>query len=263
LHPLSVDNKISYTESSSDEAFSVGTSSDISSRVSRSVDFSKRRKKLIVKKNNTSIYPFSIKNPKIFIQPTGGPGKNNEGNYIGGGTLEERESTQIEYKQNFYSYDDQVKNICGFLNSVEGGKLIYGVSDNRVVYGISLNEKEIDSLKQFISNKIKCCIFPLIMVGFYNVYFKPVVDQNNVQFKFEDRLLYIVEITVKPGLTDQVYSCKTENGDEVIVIRQINSNSCLPLNKKEEVNKSLNHLRKQKERLERLEELRSKITIKR
>eukprot|EP01130_Rhizamoeba_saxonica_P014912 TRINITY_DN658_c0_g1_i4.p1 TRINITY_DN658_c0_g1~~TRINITY_DN658_c0_g1_i4.p1 ORF type:complete len:196 (+),score=31.69 TRINITY_DN658_c0_g1_i4:160-747(+) len=50
---------------------------------------------------------------------------------------------------------DYGRTVCGFLNSGEGGKLIFGIHDDGTVQGIVLNREERDHARLLYDNQIK------------------------------------------------------------------------------------------------------------
>ena len=100
--------------------------------------------------------------------------------------------------------DELKRQFCGFLNA-EGGRIYIGIDDNRIVRGISLNEKEIDILGNELVNYTYNFYPPLRLENKIRVDFIPIKDKKNKNIKG----LFVIKIIVKQGDPTKLYSlCK-------------------------------------------------------
>ncbi len=91
-----------------------------------------------------------------------------------------------------------------FLNS-EGGRIFWGVRDNRTVSGIVLNSSDRDEIRRVVGEKLTS-IKPSIAPTAYKIEFHPVRDENNI---LEN--LYVVEMAIpRPNNTDLYFTGKDE-----------------------------------------------------
>ena len=89
--------------------------------------------------------------------------------------------------------------VSAFLNT-EGGILFYGIKDNGVVEGISLNRKQRDQFCLALDSNFQK-FNPQITHDDYQITFKPIKDKN---FKVVEDL-YVIEVRVNKGKKDSLY----------------------------------------------------------
>ena len=119
------------------------------------------------------------------------------------------EDNQTEYKNYSFPFTkilkEQIKRqICGFLNS-QGGRIFIGISDDKIVNGISMNYHERDAISNDIIN-LTYDFYPKCRT-YINVNFIPIKNINDNKY-IEN--LYIIKIIVSQGETKQLYSCTTK-----------------------------------------------------
>ena len=102
--------------------------------------------------------------------------------------------------------DELKRQFCGFLNA-EGGRIYIGIDDNRIVKGISLNEKEIDILGNELVNYTYNFYPPLRLENKIRVDFIPIKDKKNKNIKG----LFVIKIIVKQGDPKKLYSLNKDN----------------------------------------------------
>jgi len=91
-----------------------------------------------------------------------------------------------------------------FLNS-EGGRIFWGVRDNRTVAGIILNTSERDEIRRVVGEKLTS-IKPSIAPTAYRIEFHPVSDENTIVEN-----LFVVEMAIpRPTSTDLYFTGKDE-----------------------------------------------------
>lgn len=91
-----------------------------------------------------------------------------------------------------------------FLNS-EGGRIFWGVRDNRTVSGIVLNPSERDEIRRVVGEKLTS-IKPPVAPTAYKIEFHPVRDENSIVEN-----LYVVEMAIpRPNSTDLYFTGKDE-----------------------------------------------------
>jgi predicted HTH transcriptional regulator len=91
-----------------------------------------------------------------------------------------------------------------FLNS-EGGRIFWGVRDNRTVSGIVLNASQRDEIRRVVGEKLTG-IRPPIAPTAYKIEFHPVRDENDIVEN-----LYVVEMAIpRPNNTDLYFTAKDE-----------------------------------------------------
>ena len=119
------------------------------------------------------------------------------------------EDKQIEYKNYSFPFTkilkEQIKRqICGFLNS-QGGRIFIGISDDKVVNGISMKYHERDIITNEIVN-LTYDFYPKCRT-YIDVNFIPIKNINDNKYI---KNLFIIKIIVSQGETNQLYSCTTK-----------------------------------------------------
>ena len=114
------------------------------------------------------------------------------------------EDVQIEYKNFSFPFNDKhkeefKKQICAFLNS-KGGRIFIGITDDKIVNGISLNYHEKDKNTNDIVN-LTYDFYPKCRT-YVDVCFIPIKSKDNKYIKN----LYVIKIIVSQGETNQLYS---------------------------------------------------------
>ena len=127
--------------------------------------------------------------------------------FIEGEFLQFDESQNIEYKNYFWPFDDELvhnlkKQFCGFLNSI-GGRLYIGVKDNKQVIGLKLSHKEQDIIKLALINYTKEFYPECRDTGLINVYFLPIMTKDSSQWKEN---FWIIKVIIKQGDPTRLYS---------------------------------------------------------
>lgn len=118
----------------------------------------------------------------------------------------EDENLTIEYKDYYFPFGDKQimelkRQICGFINS-EGGRLYIGITDQKIIKGIVLNNNSLNSFQ----NLLFSCIdnfSPKISDGKIKVYYIPIKNIENDQY-IEN--LYVIKLIIYPGDPRILYS---------------------------------------------------------
>ena len=79
---------------------------------------------------------------------------------LSGSPLKFTEGFTVEFKAGFHpniaeAVDTYVRTVCGFMNSEEGGYLLFGVNDSGFVTGITTSRKGVDGGKQWFDGAIR------------------------------------------------------------------------------------------------------------
>ena len=123
----------------------------------------------------------------------------------------EDENEFTEYKNYYFPFTDKQvfelkRQICGFVNS-KGGRIYIGITDNRIIKGIVLNNNSIE----LFQNLIFSCIDdfnPQILDGKIKIYYIPI---KNIQTDSFINDLYIIKIIIYPGDSTFLYSMFQES----------------------------------------------------
>ena len=121
------------------------------------------------------------------------------------------EDTEIEFKNyHFFNEHKEIipknliekiqKLICGLLNS-KGGRIYFGINDEKVVKGNTLTYKQRDDLRLELIN-LTSNFYPDCKSSKLSVHFIPIKDANQ---KFLNNK-YVTKMIVKQGDTDKLYS---------------------------------------------------------
>ena len=102
--------------------------------------------------------------------------------------------------------DELKRQFCGFLNA-EGGRIYIGINDDRIVKGISLNEKEMDILGNELVNYTYNFYPSLRLENKIRIDFIPIKDKKNKIIQG----LFVIKIIVKQGDTKKLYSLNKDN----------------------------------------------------
>ncbi|SNT27769.1 AAA domain-containing protein [Anaerovirgula multivorans] len=156
---------------------------------------------------------------------------NNIVQYVKGAIVELEENIEMEFKEvkgnnstdSILSLVDQY--VVAFLNSKlqTVGRILWGITDKRIVKGVTLQYEEKDKLRREISNKL-LNISPPIAQSSYSLNLVEVYDSTMNVLKN----LYVVEITVFPSKTDFLYATskeevfiKTDGGKKKLKIQEL------------------------------------------
>ena len=124
-------------------------------------------------------------------------------------TVSQGEGVEIEFKDYYFEKPwlpnnlvDIIKHlICGMLNS-NGGRIYFGINDNKIVKGCKLEYKLRDEVSLFLIN-LTSNFYPDCKSSKIKVDFIPVKDPSNNKFLRE---YYVIKMMVKQGDTDKLYS---------------------------------------------------------
>ena len=124
--------------------------------------------------------------------------------------LMEGEDLETEFKNyRFFENNDIIRSdkceiikhlICGLLNN-RGGRIYFGINDNKVVKGNKLSYKNQDDLRLKILN-LTTNFYPECKTSKISVHFIPIKDLNQ-KFLIDQ---YVTKVIVKQGDTDKLYS---------------------------------------------------------
>jgi len=120
--------------------------------------------------------------------------------------ISEDENLLIEYKDYYFPFGDKQimelkRQICGFINS-EGGRLYIGITDQKIIKGIVLNNSSLNSFQ----NLLFSCIdnfSPKISDRKITVYYIPIKNIESDQY-IEN--LYVIKLIIYPGDPRILYS---------------------------------------------------------
>ena len=126
--------------------------------------------------------------------------------------LNEGEDEYIEFKNYTYPFNqekiDEIKRqYCGFLNN-HGGRMYFGIDDNKIVKGIHLNYKNRDTIRNELIN-YTYDFYPKCRIDKINVYF---IQIKNPQNKKIINNLYVIQIIILPGEPYNLYSITNKGG---------------------------------------------------
>ena len=164
-------------------------SSDENSIIYKQKDYSKQNYSLVEINSKVNVYLNPVIIQKFYYKQV----------------VDSNESEIIEYKRYSWPFKDELnkvltKTICGFINR-NGGYLFIGISDDKVIEGIYLTNKELDDCKNYILNLTTKfypkCKKDLLLIFDYPVY-------NTLGDKIKD--LYILKIVIKKGKPNKLYS---------------------------------------------------------
>ena len=119
----------------------------------------------------------------------------------------EDENEYIEYKDYYFPFGDRQifelkRQILGFVNSKEGGRLYIGITDNKIIKGIVLNNNSLNTFQNLICSCIDD-FNPHISDGKIKIFYIPI---KNIQNDTYIKDLYIVKIIIYPGDPIILYS---------------------------------------------------------
>ena len=124
-------------------------------------------------------------------------------------TLSYGEDIEIEFKNYYFNKNCSLPNdlekilkhsICGMLNN-KGGRIFFGITDNKVVKGQQLNYNQRDQITLYLLN-LTTKFYPNCKSSKISVHFIPIKDENQ---NFMNNL-YVTKIIIKQGDTDKLYS---------------------------------------------------------
>lgn len=134
--------------------------------------------------------------------------------FVKGNHYEQLEDADYEFKDTKSPLsairDTVARYVCSFLNA-NGGRILYGITDERVITGIRLDHKQIDDVKLAIYDKIRG-INPGISPNQLEIIFHNLYDQSNQQIQNE----YVLEVFV-PALKEKKVIHYINNGRKLIV----------------------------------------------
>ena len=126
--------------------------------------------------------------------------------------INQGEDIEIEFK-NYFFFNNENKEvipekfiktiqklICGFLNN-RGGRIYFGIDDNKYVKGNYLSYKQRDELRLKLIN-LTTDFYPECKSSKISVHYIPIKDSN--QKFLNDR--YVTKMIIKQGDTDKLYS---------------------------------------------------------
>ena len=118
----------------------------------------------------------------------------------------EDENLMIEYKDYYFPFgENQIselkRQICGFINS-SGGRLYIGITDQKNIKGIALNNNYLNSFQNLLFSIIDD-FSPKISDGKIKIYYIPI--KNIETDKYIDNL-YVVKLIIYPGDPKILYS---------------------------------------------------------
>jgi mRNA interferase MazF len=87
--------------------------------------------------------------------------------------------------------DKVIEYVVSFLNG-NGGRIFFGVDNDKIVKGIRLSYEERDELTQIINSKINDCVKPRISLDYYKINWHEIKSRNNDPHTD----LYVLEIEV-------------------------------------------------------------------
>jgi predicted HTH transcriptional regulator len=109
------------------------------------------------------------------------------------------------FKQSFR--ENAGKAACGFLNSGQGGRVLFGIHDARgTVVGVRLDQKERDEVK-LLWTSVRSHYYPALMLHQTPLRLREVETEDEQ----DDQRVVVVEISVKPtpaGMPPRVYFWK-------------------------------------------------------
>lgn len=111
--------------------------------------------------------------------------------------------------------------ICALLNS-RGGRIYFGITDNKIVKGNKLTYQNQDELRLKLLN-LTTNFYPECKATKISVHFIPIKDKNN-KFLIEQ---YVTKVIVKQGDTDKLYSISNKVYDSYIRLQGQDSH-CSP-----------------------------------
>lgn len=145
--------------------------------------------------------------------------------------LNEGEDFEIEFKKyRFFESKEIIPTdlceiikqlICAFLNN-RGGRIYFGIDDNKIVKGNKLSYKNQDDLRLKLLN-LTTNFYPECKTSKISVHFIPIKD-NNQKFLIDQ---YVTKVIVKQGDTDKLYSISNRVYDSYIRLQGMNSH-CSP-----------------------------------
>ena len=118
----------------------------------------------------------------------------------------EDENLSIEYKDYYLPLKDKQifelkRQICGFINS-DGGRLYIGITDQKTIKGIVLNNNSLNSFQNLISSFFDD-FTPKIPDGKIKIYYIPI---KNIQTDQYIDNLYVIKLIINPGEPNTLYS---------------------------------------------------------
>lgn len=124
--------------------------------------------------------------------------------------IEEGENLHVEFKQRFSSYEKIAKEIIAFANT-GGGVLIFGVEDDKSIYGVQSEKSESALVTETAQN-----------------YCEPPIQIDISYFEVEHRELVVVEIDESENKPHRLQDYKTQiDLNEASVYIRVNDKSVL------------------------------------
>ncbi|OZV12367.1 hypothetical protein CIW83_09740 [Tissierella sp. P1] len=97
-----------------------------------------------------------------------------------------------------------LKYICSFLNS-KGGRILYGITDKRIIKGIELSSEQKDNIRQLIFSKIYD-IKPKVIADDFIIEFIPVIKNNQTHNN-----LFVIEISIPAAFDKTIIYLSNDN----------------------------------------------------
>lgn len=95
--------------------------------------------------------------------------------------------------------DKVIEYTVAFLND-DGGRVLFGISDDLIVKGVLLSRDEKDDIRQLVNNKISDSVQPSVSPNSYAIEFHQVYDENSEMLSD----LYIVEILIRSPIDSTI-----------------------------------------------------------
>mmetsp|Transcript_15750 Transcript_15750/g.26121 ORF Transcript_15750/g.26121 Transcript_15750/m.26121 type:complete len:349 (-) Transcript_15750:235-1281(-) len=143
--------------------------------------------------------------------------------FVSGSQLQTEEDRDIEYKHIYSSrrpMDTILQRcgpgICGFLNSTNGGRMLFGISDDGVVQGLPFTRQERDQIRTRLSNMMNVNFVPPVDPSLLTITFIPVrpqaaIDSNHTsELSCAAHALYVLEVAVSQGSDEVLHFFKNQ-----------------------------------------------------
>jgi len=132
----------------------------------------------------------------------------NRVSFVQGEDLLFEESEELEYKDYNFPFTETLektlsRTICSFLNR-NGGRIYIGVTDDKIVKGISLTRQEKEEFEQTISRCVSTFEPEINGKELVTINYLPVMA--NTQTRMVIPGLFVVKLIVKQGETNYIYS---------------------------------------------------------
>ncbi|MFH0734596.1 MAG: ATP-binding protein [bacterium] len=117
--------------------------------------------------------------------------------------IENGENLTVEFKQRFSSYEKIAKEIIAFANT-KGGYIIFGVDDDKSIYGLESEKSETELITQTAKN-----------------YCEPPIEPNFYYFNVENKEIVVAKISESKNKPHRIqdYKNKIDLNDALVYIR--------------------------------------------